>query len=63
LENDDRIKDIHNGSPSTRVKIRCLDKLNEYGMSPDKLIVMINRKRVDTIVEEPLIEEVNVRIS
>jgi hypothetical protein len=40
----ERIMDIHNGSPRAKVKIRCLDDLNEYGIKPIKLIRIIRMK-------------------
>jgi len=39
----------HNGSPKIKVKIRCLDVLKKYGISPNKLIVMIEKNKVATI--------------
>ena len=44
----ERIIDSHNGNPKINVKIRCLDVLKKYGISPSKLIVMIVKKSVVT---------------
>jgi len=44
LINDDKINLIHIGRPNAMVKIRCLDRLNVYGIKPVKLIKMISEK-------------------
>lgn len=38
----------HTGSPRIKVKIRCLDVLNMYGMRPAKLIKITVRKIEET---------------
>jgi hypothetical protein len=38
----------HTGSPIVRVKIKCLEVLNIYGISPNKLIRIIATKIEDT---------------
>jgi hypothetical protein len=45
--NLDKIILSHIGSPKTKVKIRCLDVLNIYGINPNRLIIIIVRKIED----------------
>lgn len=45
LSSLDKIILIHRGSPSDRVKMRWLDVLNEYGISPIRLIMMMDLNR------------------
>ena len=59
----DKINDIHIGSPRERVIIRCLVNLNVYGFRPIKLIIIRDRKIVETIDDEPFSMFVYVRES
>jgi len=47
LKNLDIIIDSHKGKPKISVKIRCLDVLKKYGISPRRLIVIIEKNRVE----------------
>lgn len=61
------IDDIRNvsqsGKPKVKVKIRCLDNLNEYGIKPAKLIKIINENREEIIDDLPFTKNANVRDS
>lgn len=61
LKNVDRIIANHKGRPKIKVKIKCLDVLKKYGISPNKLIVIIEKNSVATICLRPLIFDMNVR--
>lgn len=63
LKNLDSIIDNHKGNPKISVKIKCLDVLKKYGIKPKRLIMMIEKKRVDTIWLSPLRLFINVRAS
>lgn len=59
----DKINLNHIGNPKARVKIRCLDVLNVYGIMPIKLII-IKIINVDEIIEDaPFNWCLNVRLS
>jgi len=47
----DRIKDNHRGRPRDRVIIKCVDKLNVYGIRPIKLVAINSIKSAVMIVE------------
>ena len=49
----DRIIVSHIGSPSDRVNRRCLEDLNEYGVIPIRLIVIIIVNRIEMISISP----------
>jgi hypothetical protein len=51
------------GSPSLIVKIRCLDVLNIYGISPNKLIMIISKNNGAIIALIPLSLNINVRFN
>jgi hypothetical protein len=55
------IIDIHIGSPSSSVNTRCLDSEMEYGLSPNKLIIMIRQKNEHKVVFRPLMLDEKVR--
>lgn len=54
LENVDRIIDSHKGKPKINVKIKWLDVLKKYGINPIKLIITMEKNRVDTVCLRPL---------
>lgn len=63
LVNLDMIIDNHKGKPKIRVKIRCLEVLKKYGMSPHKFIIIILINSVATDCLNPLRLFINVRES
>ena len=54
LIKEERIKLSHNTRPNVRVKIRCLDSLKTYGVSPIRLKISRSRKRAETIPFHPM---------
>lgn len=63
LKNLDIIRANHRGKPKISVKIKCLDVLKKYGISPSKLIVMIEKNRVVTVWFNPLRLFMNERVN
>jgi hypothetical protein len=63
LENLDIIIDSHRGRPNLRVKIRCLDNLNVYGIRPIKLIKIIIVNSGVTSELNPFRLYMNVRLN
>jgi hypothetical protein len=57
------IIDIHIGRPRRSVNTRWLDNEMEYGLSPNKLIIIIKQKNEHREVFSPLIFDENVRAS
>ena len=51
FENDEIINLIHRGRPMDRVIIRCLVRLNIYGIIPTRFVMIIKRK-IDVIISE-----------
>lgn len=51
------------GRPRVRVKIRCLDELNVYGIRPIKLIITMRRKIVEIRVDNPFKWSLDVRVN
>ena len=58
---DEVISINHNGRAKERVKIRCLDRLNMYGISPARLISKIIRNKVLSAGEKPFMFVPSVR--
>jgi len=63
LKNLDIIMDSHNGRPKINVKIRWLEVLKKYGISPRRLIVIIEKNKVATVWLSPFRFDINVRES
>jgi hypothetical protein len=58
----DRINANHIGNPIDNVKIKCLDKLNVYGINPNRLIIIIEVKIGVINDPEPFNLKVKVRL-
>lgn len=63
LKNLDIIMDSHRGKPKIRVKIKWLELLKKYGINPIKLIVIIEKNKVDTVCLRPFKLFINVRVN
>jgi hypothetical protein len=61
LANLDMIIDNHKGRPKINVKIRWLEVLKKYGISPIKLIKIIVKNNVVTVCLNPFRLDINVR--
>jgi len=57
------IIDNHSGKPKIKVKIRCLEVLKKYGISPHKLIIIILINSVATDCLSPFRLFMYVRVS
>jgi hypothetical protein len=53
----------HSGRPKISVKMRCLEVLKKYGISPIRLIRMIEKNNVLTVCLSPFRLYINVRDS
>lgn len=62
INNPDKIKENHKGSPKENAKLRWLLKLNTYGKSPDKLIKIKIIKILIIKLENPNIFFPSVRL-
>lgn len=54
LLNDDNINASQEGSPREAVKIRCLETLKVYGISPIRFVVIIRINRVEMVAFHPV---------
>lgn len=63
LANLDIIIDNHRGNPKISVKIRCLDVLKKYGINPRRLMVIIEKNKVEIVWVNPFRLFINVRDS